>query len=67
MSREEWMAHLLEQAPEITPQQWEETVAALIALRPLRGKGPQKPATPRDGAAAGKGRSSGRRDRRAPT
>ena len=38
MSREQWMAHLLEQAPEITVEQWAETVAALEALRPLRGK-----------------------------
>jgi hypothetical protein len=67
VSREEWMAYLLEQAPEITPEQWEETVAALVALRPLRGKGPQKPGTQRDGAGPGKRRSSARDNRRPST
>jgi hypothetical protein len=49
MTREEWMAHLLEQAPEITVEQWEETVAALVALRPLRKRRSQKPDTARGG------------------
>lgn len=66
MTREEWMAHLLEQAPEITVEQWEETVAALVALRSLRKKVPQKPDTARDGSGPGKSRSSGRGDRRSP-
>ena len=43
MTREEWMAHLLEEAPEITVEQWEETVAALDALRPLRVVKPREP------------------------
>lgn len=64
MSREEWMAYLLDQAPEITVEQWDETVAALLALRPLRGAGPQKPAQTKRGASGpDKVRPAGRRDR----
>jgi hypothetical protein len=46
MSREERMARLLEEAPEIAAEQWEETVAALDALRPLRVAKARKPKRP---------------------
>lgn len=67
VSREEWMAYLLDLAPEITVEQWDETVAALLALRPLRGTGSQKPSPTKLGApSADKVRASSSSDRHSP-
>jgi hypothetical protein len=69
MTRAEWLAFHLARAPEITDEQWEDTLVILALTRNRRRRGADR-ASPADGEHDGTGalgRVGGIRGRRPPT